>query len=283
MKHLARRLGISLWKKEDGLLDRESLEMDPLLKWGITNQVLTSLLAGANPDQAFAQVVASGGLPSGAQAELAFNDALPGASVIAEQTTGLIAGRTEEYRDVRLSLGDEVLSGRIHGRYGPDLIGCTVSKPKPDHRVALWIRHLALCCSAPEHRCAHWISKGGYGPVEVLSLARPDSPAAELAKLIALYRAGQCEPLLFLPVVSWAYFSKLNSKKGTPDAASNAARQAYKRVRDGDAVYLRQFFAEGCFADQDFSAGELPSTEALRFEALASAIFGPIKEAEVGS
>lgn len=200
-------LGLYLTGRDDDLDDELPLELGPLEKWAVGDRLLAAVISGIPLERAVVAERLRGFLPPGAIADPILSD-------ICSDVTGL--HRVLEARGL-LSVGAESLEVRVDLPGGRSLIGtvpgvragvitqCNYSRLGPKHRLAAWVRFLALTADRPD---------GGYGAVTVgrgtgresVAVARlePVSGSGEarrtwalerLAVLVDLYDRGMREPL----------------------------------------------------------------------------------------
>jgi exodeoxyribonuclease V gamma subunit len=113
--------------------------------------------------------------------------------------------------DVKVALaGGRALSGTVAGVSGDVLRTVTYSRVNARHRLAAWVRLLALAAGEPGRPVeAVTIGKARAdaerGRVTVARLRRPDDPVRELQTLVDLYDRGMREPLPLACLSSAAY------------------------------------------------------------------------------
>ena len=116
--------------------------------------------------------------------------------------------------DVKVALGDgRILSGTVPGIHGDLLRVVQYSRVAPKHRIALWVRWLALTAAHPERPIQAVLMgrarAGAQGPVTICRAARAIGAEAgaleQLAVLLDLHRRGLREPLPLACAASAAY------------------------------------------------------------------------------
>ncbi len=215
---LRERLGVTVARTSEG--DDESIPIEPdgLEKWAIGDRLVQARLRGASAEDARAAELARGTLPP---------DAL-GPPILSE-IEGLAAGVGEAAADLScggdarsLALDAALADGRslvgVIGGIGDDLIWrVAFSRLGPGHRLAAWIRFLALCAAEPDRP---WRSvvigrrRAGSKPgatVSSIDAIGHDAPSrraaalAELAPVVDLLDRGMREPLPLYAATSAAY------------------------------------------------------------------------------
>ena len=214
---LRQRLGISLRGGVDEIEDALPVELDGLQKWGVGQRLLEALLAGIDGRSACRAEIARGTLPPEVLGKPVIDAVYPIAEAIAAQAAALAPlGPASEPLDVRVELPDgRLLNGTVTGISGDVLLSTTYSRVAAKHRLAAWVRLLAVTASHPERPLAAatvgrasgrddvrvaWIAPLGDGERDRGGIA-----LAQLATLIDLYDRGLREPLPIFCQTSAAY------------------------------------------------------------------------------
>jgi exodeoxyribonuclease V gamma subunit len=259
---LRRRLGIELAHDADELQDDEPFVADARAGRALAQRLLPLLLDGADPATLPALARAGTELPEGSLGEAQLNQELQALQDFAArlreaqaeaplppQSLRLDVDLQGEGWQLQAAFADLRTSGLLRWRFGTARAG--------DYLDA-WLQHLALCAAAPagvalRTRWLHADGEFGFLPCA--------EAGARLVELLALYRQGLSEPLHFYPRTSWEFV-----ERGLP-----AAQRAW-RASDHNR------FAEE--ADPAYRLALRGVVEPLdaRFEALAMAVFGPLRE-----
>jgi exodeoxyribonuclease V gamma subunit len=214
---LRQRLGIGLWGGSDEIEDALVVELDGLQRWGVGQRLLDARLAGIDGNAAIKAEIARGTLPPGVLGKPVINVVYPVVDAIVAQATALTTDRyASDPADVRVSLQDgRVLSGTVSGLYGDVLLTTTYSRVSARHRLAAWVRLLALTASQPHRELsAATVGRGtAEGDVRLAAVATlADDPTqrqavaeVQLAALVDLYDRGLREPLPLFCKTSAAY------------------------------------------------------------------------------
>ena len=123
--------------------------------------------------------------------------------------------------DLDLDLGSYRLTGKVGGLYGATLISASYSTLAPKHRIAGWVRLLALC-STGLGTDAKVIGRHNQAGKEV-AWSRPPDPSRLLAALLDIRAAGIREPLPLGTATSYTYVDRLRSV-GLDDARGQALK-----------------------------------------------------------
>jgi exodeoxyribonuclease V gamma subunit len=175
---LRTRLGLFLQEFVPAVEDREPLSVDALGRWAIGTRLLDEPDRRLDAGAPVAALLASGTVPAGTPGEVQVADIVQevramrthaamlldehGVALDPDGTTiASVGGGAEDVR-VDLHLGDHRLLGSLPGVVsGPDgrryRIRTTFSRPKPRHRVRLWVEHLALTAVSDRPVCSWWV------------------------------------------------------------------------------------------------------------------------------
>jgi exodeoxyribonuclease V gamma subunit len=299
---LRQRLGVSTSDRDDEIEDGLPVELDGLERWRIGQRVLDGMLTGIESRVCFDAERARGALPPGRLFK-------PVADELA-RPLGSLLGAAKPYtaadaRSVGVNLalpGDRRLTGSVSGIRDCVLLSVQFSRLNPRHRLAAWIRLLALTAHDPEQPFeAVTIGRAPYNSYAEVAVSRipplDDDPDArrkraqgELAALIELRDRGLREPLPIAPATSAAYAAAAR----TGDAASAAAaaerewQSGFNRPReDAEPEHVRAFGAELTLAQlmelppsPDESGAGWPVDERSRFGRYARRLWEPLLNVE---
>jgi exodeoxyribonuclease V gamma subunit len=208
---LRQRLGIMLGDFDDEVGDALTVELDHLEQWGVGTRLLEGRLSGAAMEACVAAEVARGLLPPGHLGDPVIERLKPTVEQLAEYALRLGDGESRS-ADVKLALGDgRILSGTVPGIHGDLLRVVQYSRVGPKHRIALWVRWLALTAAYPDRPIQAVLlgraRAGAQGPVTICRLAPIGADAAreQLAVLLDLHARGLREPLPLACASSAAY------------------------------------------------------------------------------
>src|SRR5829696_8734906 len=208
---LRQRLGVMLGDFTEEVGDALTVELDHLEQWGVGTRLLEGRLAGADMDACVAAEVARGLLPPGRLGEPVIARLRPTVEELAGYALRL--GKSESRSaDVKLELGDgRILSGTVPGIHRDLLRVVQYSRVAPKHRIALWVRWLALTAAYPDRPIQAVLlgraRAGAQGPVTICRLAPVGAESAreQLAVLLDLHARGLREPLPVACASSAAY------------------------------------------------------------------------------
>jgi len=238
---LRQRLGITLSDRSDDVADALPIDLNHLEQWGVGQRLLEALLAGADRQACVDAEIARGILPSGALADPVLNRVGPTVNAVAAEAQRLgdpsNGGHELGSVEVNLMLADgRHLIGTVAGVSGHLLRSVNYSRVGPKHRLAAWVRFLALTAAHPEtpfEATTIGRRRAGVtrpGSVTVARLAPLAGDAAErrrvaishLETLVDLYDRGMREPLPLYCDTSAAYVEAAGSRR-VPQSAANKA------------------------------------------------------------
>ena len=233
---LRQRLGLSMWEDDDKVSESLPVELGGLQEWAVGERLIEGLLRGDSLSACLTTERARGTLPPGEMGSSILSRIAPAVEELVLKASGRVrpwGDRGSVEVNVRLP-GGRLLVGTVPGVTGDLLWSVTYSALKPKHRLAAWVRHLAVTAAYPDRpfRSAT-IGRGIWGPIAVAELAVfPGRPAerqaralSQLAVLLDLYDRGMREPLPLYCATSAAYAS------GAPDPKA-AALKAWKTPWD---------------------------------------------------
>jgi exodeoxyribonuclease V gamma subunit len=232
---LRRRLGIRLGDFSDEIEDALPVELDGLARWHVGRRLLEARLAGVEPRTAVLAEIARGTLPPGQLGKPVIERVQP----TVEQIVGEAPGGELASLDVKVALPD----GRTLGGTVPDIVGDTLrtvtySRVNPRHRLAAWVRLLAITAGHPDRSFEALTVGQAQDPdasVSVARIAPLDAAAAldHLAVLVDLYDRGMREPAPLACLTSAAY--AVAARSGTDPAAAARAEWEGAHNRPGEA------------------------------------------------
>jgi exodeoxyribonuclease V gamma subunit len=213
---LRQRLGLAVGEYDDEIEDALPVELDGLEEWNVGRRLLEARLAGADLDAAVAAEIARGALPPGALAQPVVKRLRPRVERIAGCAAALLGGSAQPGSvDVKVPLDDgRTLSGTVQGVCGNLLRTVTYSRVNARHRLALWVRWLALTAAHPERPFeAAAVGRAGATGVLVARLpvlapdpeTRQELALGHLATIVDLHDRGLREPLPLSCLAAAAY------------------------------------------------------------------------------
>ena len=229
---LRQRLGISVGEWFDEVEDALPVELDGLATWGVGQRLLEARLAGADVDRAVAAEIARGTLPPGRLADPVIERVRPTVERIAGAAEAVLGGPAQPSSvDVKVVLGDgRTLSGTVPGVCGTVLRAVTYSRVSPRHRLAAYVRWLALTVAHPDRGFeAVTVGRAREGGPKEAKVTVARLPAIEVAQarellgtIVDLYDRGMREPLPIACLASAAY---ANAAVAGTDAVAAAAKE----------------------------------------------------------
>ena len=251
---LRQRLEISLSDSDDEVEDGLPVDLDGLERWQIGQRLLEGVLAGVEPNVCIRAEIARGSLPPGQLGLPVIKRIWPQVEAVAACARGYA---DEEPRSVGINvrLGDETsLTGSVSGVRGNVLLGASYSRLNPRHRIAAWVRLLALTAADPDQPFeAVTVGKAPYDSDGNLAVARiaplgPDAATRSQRALGALGRLVELRDrglrdVLPIPSATAAAYARAASTGTDPEAAAGSAWTTRFKVpgEDEDADHVRAF------------------------------------------
>jgi exodeoxyribonuclease V gamma subunit len=275
---LRERGGLPTWDDQDAITDELPVALDGLTSWAVGERLLGQLLQGADPDRLTGAEWRRGTLPPRALGAHELELVMRRATEVAERAAPWRVGDADS-RDVALELGDRLLTGTIGPMHGATLLAVSYSRLGARHRLAAFIRLLALTAAHPG---TDWqaVTVGRSG-TSVLGPVDPGWAAVVLDDQLDLYDTGLREPLPFGARSSLEY-ARLRFRELRVDPGASAAKDW---DYDRDAAYERFFGVGVTLAD----LVKIPSrtseergtlAESSRFGTLARRVFQPLLSVE---
>nr|WP_300048611.1 exodeoxyribonuclease V subunit gamma [uncultured Nocardioides sp.] len=223
-----RRLRIARPYDADEVKDAIPITLDALEKWGVGDRIVSNVMAGADPQAAMLAEQLSGSLPPLGLGVGVLTDITKNARPLVEAAQALRRG-PQRTLDVDIDLGGgRRLSGTVGDVWGNNAVSVSFSNLGAKHRLAGWIDALALGAGLPdENWLVHRIGKHRSGGQlqQVGPLAQHEAEQW-LRDLVALYDAGQREPLPLPVKTSLAWAEELRRVRagsdGDPDVKGRA-------------------------------------------------------------
>ena len=263
---LRQRLGMSVADYDEDVADALPVELDGLEVWAVGQRLVEGLLGGAELDACVAAEVARGTLPPGGLSAPVIARVSPIVQGIAAAATSRLLSAGEPGSvDVNVLVGDgRFLRGTAPGVRGDVLNSVTYSRVSPRHRLAAWVRLLALTASHPDRPFESvTIGRARYGAdrdarvtiarVGVLGAdaeSRREQALRSLRNLIDVYDRGMREALPIACLSSAAYADAAR-RGANPVAAARAEwESSWNRDReDREPDHLLVLGGERSFED----------------------------------
>ena len=262
---LRRRLDVYLPESRDETSDAIPVELNPLEKWSLGDQLLEAQLAGSDATAWTLAERARGTLPPGSLAEKEIETV----STNVEAVLAAAAGRVS-LDAPRIPLTVRIaLPGTARTIVGtvPDLVDDTIvqlkySKLAPKHRLPAWVRLLAATAAAPEReltalsvgRCrgskTRAVSISSMGPLGATPPERREAALSALTDLVDLYDAGMTEPLPLYCKTSAAWAEAVLAERDAEGAARKEWFTSYEFPNEDRDPY-HQLVLGGVMAYED--------------------------------
>ena len=267
--------------EDDTGADQLAVELDGLASWAIGERLLERRLRGAELDQLRAAEWRRGSLPPQAFGNAALNQVLAGVAEVGELAQPFLTGDPVS-RDVRVPVGEQWVAGTLQPLYPSDepglgtLLAVSYSRLAPKHRLASWLRLLALTAGCPEQR---WRAVTiGRGARSILGPVDPDWALRVLADLVQLYGTGLDEPVPFAPRTS-AEYALIRFRDQSVENLRPKIERVWEQERDEAwAAFLGPEPALDTLRAEPSRPAEERGTlvEPSRFGTLARRVFSPL-------
>jgi exodeoxyribonuclease V gamma subunit len=302
---LRQRLGISIGEYSDEVDDSLPVELDALERWAVGQRLLDGVLAGASVEACLAAEIARGTLPPGKLARPVIDRVRPIVEHIAASAKAVLDISAEPASvDVKIALKDgRSLSGTVPGVYGDLLRTVTYSRVNARHRLAAWVRWLALTAAHPERPFAAATvgqARSGAPDNASVTLARlpalaPDATKRRalalehLATLVDVYDRGMREPLPLACMASAAYAQAKTTGKNAEAAGRGAWDSGWNYPKEDAELEHRLVLGRVLAFDEltrepprpDESGDGWDETETTRFGRYARRLWRPVLQSEV--
>ena len=238
-----RRLRIAKPYDADEVKDAIPITLDALEKWGVGDRIVSNVMAGADPQAAMLAEQLSGTLPPLNLGVGVLSDIVKNAKPLVEAAQALRRG-PQRTLDVDIDLGGgRRLSGTVGDVWGNNVVSVSFSNLGAKHRLAGWLDALALGAGLPdENWLVHRIGKHRSGGQlqQVGPLAQHEAQEW-LRDLVALYDAGQREPLPLPVKTSLAWAEELRRVRAGSDGDPDVkGRSEWETPRFNDSGFPKE-------------------------------------------
>ena len=273
---LRQRLGVSLADFSDEIVNSLPIELDALEAWGVGERLLRSRLAGESADAAIAAERARGAVPPGVLADAVLTSAATDVEAILIEAQAVLTRTTElDSVDVKVELADgRAISGTVGGLVNQTVQTVAYSRLGPKHRLAAWVRVLALTAAHPaqpfeavtigrRRSAANWrttVSIAHIPPLGDTQDARRDAAHAHLAALLDLFDRGMREPPPLACATSAAYAAAALGGRNAAAAGGKEWESEFNRDRE-DKELEHQLLLGGVLAFDDLLSEPPPADE----------------------
>jgi exodeoxyribonuclease V gamma subunit len=257
---LRQRLGISVSESDDEIEDGLPVELDGLELWKIGQRLLDGVLAGVDPNLCIKAEIARGTLPPGQLGFPVVQRIWPIVETIVSRARSC-AGEPPRSVGINVALpGEARFTGSVSGVRGQVLLSVRYARLNPRHRLAAWVRLVALSAAYPEQPFeavtvgkarsgSHAdVSVARIGPLGADPYTRGQLARAQLGALVDLRNRGLREALPIPSLTAAAYAGAARA-----DAEAAAAAEWTSRFgvhgEDVDPDHQRAFGGTRSLAD----------------------------------
>lgn len=234
---LRQRLSLFLTDRDVDICDSLPLELDALQKWAIGDRLLEAALAGVPLERAAEAEERRGSLPPRTVAGRALEEVRDDVEALLDAVRDLgITAQPAGSCEIRVELaGGRLLVGAIPNVRGVTISECVYSRLGAKHRLAAWVRFLALTADRPEIPVrAITMGKGQRPKPVAVKRLEPVAGSAEerrrwalarLEALMGLYDLGMRTPLPLACKTSAAWAEGRRDQLEQPEMLARAQRQ----------------------------------------------------------
>ena len=283
---LRQRLGFRVPELEDDLADSLDIELDPLSRWNIGDRMLAAVLAGGDIGEFADAEWRRGTLPPFHQGRREMADIRQIVGIIADAAAPFHDGPAETI-DIAVDLGEgRRLTGTVTGIHDRTLARSSYSRLAAKHRLAAWVRLLAVAASEPGEWSAVTIGRAsGMRPPRRSRLTAPAEPSTVLRELVDLRDRGLASPLPISTGTASSYAEKRFGGGTIEDGYESATWSWRGDFGDGTDRSLRYLYGPTLTFQTLLAATPLPdetepSNESSRFGIIARKLWDPLLAAE---
>jgi exodeoxyribonuclease V gamma subunit len=248
---MRQRLGIAGAGYDDEVRDALPVELDGLERWQIGQRLLDGVLAGIAPDTVCRAEIARGGLPPGQLGMPVIRRVWPDVELLKACALS-IARDDDQPRSVGINAAltdGTVITGSVSGIRGTTLLTVSFSRLNARHRIAAWVRLLALTAAHPEERFeAVTIGKAPYRSDLDVAIARIPSLGAD-AETRAARAIAELATLVDLRIRGLRDVLPVPSLTGAAYAA--AAARGFSGESDARDAWASTYNVDGEDVDPD--------------------------------
>jgi exodeoxyribonuclease V gamma subunit len=222
---LRERLGLSLGDWSTEVEDALPVALGALERWGVGQRMLDARLEGCDPRAVCLAEIARGHLPPGVLARPIVDELFRTVEQIVAEAAAELGSAPAGSADVRVTLPDgRALTGTVTGLRGDAVQATTFARVAPKHRLAAWVRLLALTAAHPQR------------PWRAVTIGRGDEDRVAVATVPALAdTAGARRADALDQLATLADLHDRATREPVPMACKTSAAYAEARVRDGSA------------------------------------------------
>ncbi|SIS19005.1 exodeoxyribonuclease V subunit gamma [Williamsia sterculiae] len=279
------RAELTISERDDDIADDLDVDLDGLAKWQIGERILRARIAGAEPGTLRAAEFRRGTLPPFGFGLETMNAIDADVDRLMREVTPRL---TEPVTSIDISLGlpgGRRLSGTVPSVFGGTIVTATYSRLGPVHRLAAWVRLLAVAASGRvSNPSAVAVGRGRYGS-GTSTLTAPDDPLDILAGLVGLRDRGLRAPLPVATKATALYATRRRQGVDEHPALSTAGDEFSGRYGEHGDRYLRFAFPGGFDDLTSFPAADGPvladvTAEHTEFGAVAGALWNRLLDDE---
>ena len=226
-------------------------EVNSLAAFALKSALIEQYLAGWEHQQSKAWILSDVAVPDTPIGEAAVTAMFSTSTSIARRLQALTADIPGRCLSGRLPLGKLNLSGQVAEIYDQTRVISRAGKARPKVFLKLWVEH--LFCNAIEIPKATGITSIAVCEDQQIIFEPVDDARQILKTLLALYCAGQTEPVPLFPETSRVFATRYaRGEQVALKAAAQALISTEYRRGDDDDVYIARMLQAGLALDQGF-------------------------------
>ena len=224
------RLQVNFRNEESDIPDTEPFTLEGLTRYQLNQQLLNSLIDQQDASLMYRRYRAAGELPYGPFGEIAWE--------AQHQEMSALASRVIEYRrsgqsmEIDLDCDGVNITGWLPQVQENGLLRWRPSLLSVSQGMQLWLEHLVYCASGGAGESRLLLRKDGEWCFPPLAA---EEAKAYLSQLVAGYREGMCQPLLFLPESGGAWI------KACYDAENDAILEDEDSLQKARSKFLQAY------------------------------------------
>lgn len=233
--------------------DREAFKLSGLEKYQVKDSVVEARHIGVDESQLRNYLFWKGELPDGISGLDGFSSITNQIDLLMNEVK-VFGKEPETIEEIRLEIGEYILTGSLHDIYGSDVVKWRIGELKAKHKIELWIHHLILSILRNEPINSHYFGIK-TDKIQTYELNPVPNAMENLMDLIEVYGSDRSltDFACLIPECSEAYATGLSKGGGyAEEKALENWEGGYSRGAASD-FYNEWFWKDGAPLDhQDF-------------------------------
>ncbi|MFP2468494.1 exodeoxyribonuclease V subunit gamma [Pseudescherichia vulneris] len=229
------RLQVNFRTEESDIPETEPFTLEGLTRYHLNQQLVNTLVDEQDPGLMYRRFRAGGELPFGAFGEIAWDDQRQEMQALADRVNS--CRQSGKSLEIDLQCDGVNITGWLPQVQSDGLLRWRPSMQNVSQGMQLWLEHLVYCASGGTGESRLLLRKDGEWRF-------PPLPAEDamkyLAELVAGYREGLSQPLLFLPESGGAWLKACYDSENNvilwDDETQQKARSKFMQAWEGSMV-----------------------------------------------